>query len=93
VGALLPAAPAGPVPLRAVVFLRGFAATPRLERIQPGRDEVAALQPFTGSLVNAPATRRVFEMIRLLSAVAVYGLNPGEPDATAARLEEVFGSR
>jgi hypothetical protein len=93
VGALLPVAPAGPVPLRAVVFLRGFAATPRLERIQPGRDEVAALQPFTGSLVNAPATRRVFEMIRLLSAVAVYGLNPGEPDATAARLEEVFGSR
>jgi hypothetical protein len=84
---LVPALPAEPVPLRAVVFLRGFAALPRLERIRPGRDEVAALQPFTGSLVNAPATRRVFEMIRLLSAVSVYGLHPGEPDATAARLE------
>jgi hypothetical protein len=93
VGTLLPDVPAGPVPLRAVVFLRGFAPTPRLERIVPGRDEVAALQPFTGSLVNAPATRRVFEMIRLLSAVAVYGLQPGQPDETAERLEEALGLR
>jgi hypothetical protein len=99
VGTLLPAAPAGPagpagsVPLRAVVYLRSFAPSPRLERIVPGRDEVAALQPFTGSLVNAPATRRVFEMVRLLSAVAAYGLHPGEPDETAERLEEALAPR
>src|SRR6185503_20030163 len=36
---------AGPVPLRAVVFLRGFGATGRLDRVEAGREELASLQP------------------------------------------------
>ena len=48
---------------------------------------MALLQPFAASLVNAPATRRVFEMARLLAGAEVFGLSPGEPDATAACVE------
>ena len=79
-----------PIPLGAVVFLDGFAPEPSLTRVAPSREELAMLQPIVGSLVNAAPTRRVFEMARLLSRVEVYRLRPGDPDATATLLEEVF---
>jgi hypothetical protein len=79
-----------PTPLGAVVFLGRFAPKPHLVRVEPSREEVAMLQPIIGSLVNASPTRRVFEMARLLSRVEVYRLRPGDPDATATLLEEVF---
>jgi hypothetical protein len=80
-----------PVPLRAVVFLGPFAGEPRLQRIEPGREELAALQPAGSSLINAPAARRVFEMARLLSSARVYRLHPGGPDATADAVHHVLG--
>jgi hypothetical protein len=58
--------------------------------MEPSREELAMLQPIIGSLVNASPTQRVFEMARLLSRVEVYRLRPGDPDATATLLEEVF---
>lgn len=92
VDALLTTPAPAPAPLAAVLFLSGFAPEPRLLPVVPGREEVGQLQPFAGSLVNAPATRRVFEMARLLSTTRVYRLHPGGPDETAALLEEVFSA-
>ena len=79
-----------PVPLRRVVFLRGFAARPSLERIKPGREEIVELQPLMSSFLNASHSRRIFELTRLLATTKVYQLHPGDPDETALYLEEVF---
>jgi len=87
---LLPLARARPLPLAAVIFLRGFAAEPSIESIVPGRAEVGMLQALYSSLTNAPSTRRVFELIQLLSRARIYRLNPGAPDETANLLEEVM---
>jgi hypothetical protein len=89
---LLPAPTRSPIPLRAVVFMEGFVAQPRLARIQPGREEVAMLQPLGSTLVGADVGRRVFEMMRLLGRAACYRLAAGAPDDTAALLEEVLSA-
>ena len=87
--ALFPVPEAQPVPLRAVCFLDGFAARPELVATPGGREELARMQPLASSLgQGAPSC--VFEMIRLLGATACYRLRPGDPDETAALLEEVF---
>ena len=78
------------LPLRRIVFLRGFAEKPAIERIKPGRDEIVELQPLMSSFLNASHSRRVFELSRLLATTKVYQLHPGDPDATAVYLEEVF---
>lgn len=83
-------APARSVPLGAVVFLEGFADEPHIENIQAGRDELAMMQPMATTLSNAPATSRVFEMIRLLASVRCYRMSPGSPDKSVQKLEEVF---
>jgi len=81
---------AGPVPLHAVVFLRGFAEEPRLSRVEPGREELAALQPVGSSFANAASTERVFQLVRLLSRAEVWDLRPGQPDDTAALVESAL---
>jgi hypothetical protein len=87
---LFPVEPPRPVPLRRIVFLRGFAERPALDRISPGRREIVELQPLMSSFLNAPHSRRIFELTRLLSSAKVYQLRPGDPDATAQYLEEAF---
>ena len=88
---LFPVAEPQPIPLRRIVFLRGgFAQQPSLERIVPGRHELAQLQPLMSSFLNASHRRRVFELTRLLASAKVYQLHPGDPDATAQYIEEVF---
>jgi hypothetical protein len=88
VTALFPSiAPAAAVPLRSVVFLRGFAAVPEVVPIQAGREELAALQPLACSLVDASPARRVFEMVRLFEGLRVFRLHPAHPDETASALE------
>lgn len=83
---------AQPVPLERVVFLRGFRPEPALRRVEPTRDDVAALQPLLSSFLDRPHARGVFEIARLLSGARVYQLHPGAPDATAEYLEEAFAS-
>ena len=78
------------VPLRRIVFLRGFAERPSLERIKPGREEIVELQPLMSSFLNAPHSRRIFELTKLLATAKVYKLHPGDPDETALYLEEAF---
>jgi hypothetical protein len=82
--------PARAFPLRRIVFLRGFAARPCLERIKPGRAEIVELQPLMSSFLNASHSRRIFELTRLLATAKVYQLHPGDPDQTALYLEEAF---
>ena len=83
-------APAVALPLEAVVFLGGFSDEPRIESVPPGRDELALMQPMATTLSNAPATLRVFEMIRLLSSVRCYRMTLGNPDQSVQQIEEVF---
>ena len=83
-------APATPLPLSGVVFLSGFGDPPAIEAIQAGRDELAIMQPMATTLSNAPATSRVFQMIRLLASVRCYKMTVGNPDTSVQRLEEVF---
>jgi hypothetical protein len=87
VTALLPAGAATAVPLRSLVFLRGFAPAPGVAAIEAGREELAALQPLACSLVDASPARRVFEMVRLFEGLRVFRLHPADPDGTAAALE------
>jgi hypothetical protein len=87
---LLQLAPPRPAEIRAVVFLTGFDQQPRLDRITAGRDELALMQPMATTLSNAPATSRVFEMIRLLASVTCYRMTLGHPDQSVELLEEVF---
>jgi len=81
---------AGPVPLRAVVFLRGFGDAARFQRVEAGREELADLQPVASSFTNAASTERVFQLVRLLSRAAVFHLHAGPPDDTAALVESVL---
>lgn len=87
---LVPAPAPGPVPLRAVVFLRGFADAPSLTAVEPSRQELAALQPVGSSFANAAATERVFQLVRMLSRARVFRLRVGPPDETAALLESAL---
>jgi len=90
INTLFPVEPPRPIPLRRIIFLRGFAERPALDRILPGRREIVELQPLMSSFLNAAHSRRIFELTRLLASVKVYQLRPGEPDATAQYLEEEF---
>jgi hypothetical protein len=87
---LVPGPAPTPVPLRAVVFLAGFASKPALTKVEAGREELAQMQPLASSLAGGTATRSVFEMIRLLGSVACHRLVAGDPDETITLLEEAF---
>lgn len=89
---LFPGGEPAPVPLRALVFLDGFADDPALRRLQPGRAELARLQPVGSSMLNASHSRRVFEMAGLLAHCAVWALTAGAPDATAEAVEETVAA-
>ena len=88
--ALFELAPASPLTLDAVIFLEGFGAETRIERIQPGRDELAMMQPMATTLSGAPPAARVFEMIRLLGSVRCYRMTAANPDQTVSILEGVL---
>ena len=79
------------VPLKAVMFLDGFHSEPSLQRISPGREELALLQPVTSSLVNAPRGRRVLQLAHLVSTTAVFRLRLGQADDTAEFLTAHLG--
>jgi hypothetical protein len=78
--------------LDAVVFLRGFRAEPQLTAIVPSREDIAAMQPIAGSLINAAGTKRVFQLLEMLAHARVFALHPGEPDPTSVFLEEALSS-
>jgi hypothetical protein len=77
-------------PLDAIVFLRPFEAAPRLVAVDGGREHIAQLQPIVSGFLSASYRQRVFELVRMLGAARMYDLHPGQPDDTAAFLEEAF---
>lgn len=79
-----------PTPLRAAIFLDGFADVASLRSVVPGRDEISAMQPMRSSTFGAKPALRVFEMIRLLGSVACYRLTAADPDYTAQIIEETL---
>ena len=87
---LLPRNESGPVAASAIFFLRGFAPLTRIETLKNDAAELANLRPMYSSFANAPHTKRVFELIRLLSRARLYGLWPGDPDETAKSIEEIL---
>lgn len=89
---LMDAAPVSAALLRAVVFLDGFADAPELRAVEASRVDLGRLQPVGASMVNAPRTRRVFEMAALLSRSRVYELRAGRPDETAVAVEEALAA-
>jgi hypothetical protein len=80
------------LPLDSVIFLRGFRDEPQLISIEPTRDDIGALQPIAGSLINTAGTRRVFQLVDMLAHARVFALHPADPDRTAIYLEEVLSS-
>ena len=92
VDTLFTVAEAESVPLRRIVYLAPFEERPRLEPIDTGRHEVAMAQPILSSFINSPHSKRVFEVVRMLSSARVYRLHPGQPDQTAIHLEEAFAN-
>jgi hypothetical protein len=90
INTLFPVEPPQSLPLRRIVFLRGFEERPAMARITPGAAEICELQPLMSSFLNASHSRRVFELVRLLATAKVYELRPGAPDETALFLEEAF---
>jgi hypothetical protein len=89
---LLPRPRPAPVPLKSILFLRGFGEDCAVRPIAPGREELSQLQPLASSLSSGPAVQRVFEMVRLLGSVRVYSVTGGTPDQTAEATEEVLES-
>jgi hypothetical protein len=78
------------LPLRSVIFLQGFGTQPELTSITAGRDELSVLQPIATSLAAISPTKRVFEMIKLLSSVKAYRLVSADPDLTADLVERTL---
>jgi hypothetical protein len=93
-----PAAAAGPAPLRRVLFLRGFAAAPAVERFRPSLADWAEhpTPPLNGALwlswATTPALRLLQFLLfaRLLSTLRCEWLDAGSPDATAELIERTM---
>ena len=89
---LIPLSPQRRLPLHCVVFIDGFADAPSLRFVDAAAHQVGMLQTLYSSLSNAPRGRRTFELARLLSRSRVAYLKIGDPDDTAALIEEEFSS-
>lgn len=79
------------VPLKAILLLEPFGDDLQLAEISPSTAEISLLQPVSSSFVNAPRTRRIFELGRMLSRSRVFRLTPADPDETAAFIEKTLG--
>jgi hypothetical protein len=87
---LLPVEGSSGLALQVVIFLRGFGPAPELSDIAAGREELSILQPIATSLTSVPPTKRVFEMVKLLSSVRTCQLVSADPDQTADLIERTF---
>jgi hypothetical protein len=94
VGELLPeGAPAGAVPLSALVLLSGFGSRPRLTPLAADKRLVGRLQALPVNFWDRPPARRVMDFLALVHAVPCFELEAGDPEETAAHLEAALESR
>lgn len=83
---LFPGTAATALPLRRVIFLRGFAPEPRLELVPPGREHLAMLTPLGATLWGMPVFSRTRDLLKIITEVPCALLEPGPPEATAELL-------
>jgi hypothetical protein len=84
---LFPASTAGPVPLSAIVLLRGLGTTARLEPFMAGREHLKFLTPLPSTLWTLSPAERAMRLLGILPRARCYWLDVGEPEATADLLE------
>lgn len=78
------------LPLKALVFLRGFAAAPSVERFEPGREHLLELTPMGATLWGMSPARRAFDMLNLLSRARCYRVVLGGAEESAACIERIM---
>ncbi len=83
---LFPGGTVSALPLRRVIFLRGFAPEPSLEVVVPGREHLAMLTPLGATLWGMPAFSRTRDLLKIITEVPCALLHPGPPDLTAELL-------
>lgn len=83
---LFPGGAVSALPLRRVIFLRGFAPEPSLEKVTPGREHLAMLTPLGATLWGMPAFSRTRDLLKIITEVPCALLHPGPPELTAELL-------
>lgn len=83
---LFPGATVMALPLRRVVFLRGFAPEPSLEVVAPGREHLSMLTPLGATLWGMSAFSRTRDLLKIITEVPCALLHPGPPELTAELL-------
>lgn len=86
---LFPGAAPTPAPLRHIVFLRGLADAPALTARGATRADLGALSPLGATLWGRPPFQRARDLLGLLARASCHDLTLGDPDATAARLDQL----
>ncbi len=86
---LFPQASAEPLPLRHVVFLRGFGAEPQCVHRAPRRQDLGDLTPLGATLWGRSPIARARDLLALLSSVRCHDAILGDPDLTAAVVEQI----
>jgi hypothetical protein len=86
---LFPGANVCALPLRHLVFLRGFGDAPRLETVQADRALLRELTPIGATMWGAPPLGRTRDLLALLSKTRAHALTLGDPDESAALLEQI----
>lgn len=87
VATLFPAAGRSEAPVRAIIFLRRFSETARLELFSPGRDHLSLLTPLGCTLWGVSRALRIMQMLRLLTSARCYFLDVGSPRETTDIIE------
>jgi hypothetical protein len=78
------------MPLKAVVFLKGFSSVPAADRFEPGPEHLRELTPMGATLWGMPAGRRAFDMMSMLSRTQCFRMVLGDPEDSAACVERMM---
>ena len=84
---LFPQSPGRVAKLRGILFLRGFAGTPRLERLAAGPEQLEHLPPMGSTLWGVRPALRGMQILSMMARVPCWSLHAGTPDATADLIE------
>jgi hypothetical protein len=87
---LFPGSRANSLPLGAIVFLRGFEPTPRVERLESCRELLGELTPMGATLWGMPPGRRAFDMSSILAKSRCYQMVLGAPEDSAEAIEQMM---
>lgn len=89
VGDLFPQSVARSLPLRWVLFLRPFEASPRTEALSPRMADLRLLAPLPCTFWRRSAALPMIELTKLVASVKCRFLHAGLPEETARLVEEI----